>query len=156
MAVLEGDAVVYVAQVPSAHAMRMFTEVGRRVYAHSTGVGKALLSQLPDERVLALLRRTGMPARTPRTRTHPAALLAELAEVRAQGWAIDNAEQENGVCCLAVPVPGAPMLAAVSVSGPSGRVTTTRIPEIVPRLRAAAAGLCADLHGDAPLITPED
>ncbi len=61
MGVLEGDAVVYVAQVPSAHSMRMFTEVGRRVPAHCTGVGKALLSQLGDDEVLDLLRRTGMP-----------------------------------------------------------------------------------------------
>ena len=47
MAVLEGDEVVYVAQVPSRHSMRMFTEVGRRVRPHCTGVGKALLAQLP-------------------------------------------------------------------------------------------------------------
>src|SRR5574340_1135244 len=61
MAVLDGTAAVYVAQVPSEHAMRMFTEVGRRVYLHCTGVGKALLSQLPDETVRNLLGRTGMP-----------------------------------------------------------------------------------------------
>ena len=64
MAVLDNDMAVYVAQVPSPHAMRMFTEVGRRVYPHCTGVGKALLMQLPNDAVLALLKRTGMPAST--------------------------------------------------------------------------------------------
>lgn len=145
MAVLEGDAVVYVAQVPSAHSMRMFTEVGRRVSAHCTGVGKALLSQLPDESVRDLLRRTGMPAQTPRTLTDPGALLAELAEVRQQGWAVDDAEQEAGVRCVAVPIHGAPARSAVSISGPSGRITAGRVSEIAPVIQRIAASLATDL-----------
>lgn len=149
MAVLEADAVVYVAQVPSAHSMRMFTEVGRRVSAHSTGVGKVLLGQLSDDEVRELLRRTGMPAMTPRTHTDPAAFMAELAEVREQGWAVDDAEQEIGVRCVAVPVPGAPTRSALSVSGPSGRVTAGRVVEIAPVLQRVAAGLARDLRGDA-------
>ncbi|MBA3523995.1 MAG: IclR family transcriptional regulator [Geodermatophilaceae bacterium] len=148
MAVLEGDAVVYVAQVPSAHSMRMFTEVGRRVSAHCTGVGKALLSQLPDTEVRELLRRTGMPARTPRTLTDPAALLRELEEIRVQGWAVDDAEQEVGVRCVAAPITGAPARAAVSVSGPSGRLTAGRVAEIAPVLQRAAARIAENLLGD--------
>ena len=50
LAVLEGDMVVYIAQSPSPHAMRMFTEVGHRAHTHSTGVGKAILAGLPDDR----------------------------------------------------------------------------------------------------------
>lgn len=148
MAVLEGDAVVYVAQAPSAHSMRMFTEVGRRVPAHCTGVGKALLSQLRDDEVLALLRRTGMPAQTSRTHTDPAALLNELVEVREQGWAVDDAEQELGVRCIAVPLTGAPALAALSVSGPSGRISAGRVAEIGPVLQATARRLSQDLRGE--------
>lgn len=148
LAVLEGDAVVYVAQVPSPHAMRMFTEVGRRAPAHCTGVGKALLAQLRDEEVLALLRRTGMPAQTARTHTDPDALLVELVEVREQGWAVDDAEQEVGVRCVAVPVPGSPALTALSVSGPSGRITAGRVIQIAPVLYAAADRLGGDLRGD--------
>ena len=150
MALLEGDAVVYVAQVPSAHSMRMFTEVGRRVDAHCTGVGKALLSQLPDRHVLELLGRTGMPARTSRTLTDPSALLAELSEVRDQGWAMDDAEQEVGVRCVAVPVAGAPTQAALSISGPSGRITVERVAQIAPILQRVADGLAADLDGNPP------
>lgn len=152
MAVLEGDAIVYVAQVPSGHSMRMFTEVGRRVPTHCTGVGKAILSQLRDAEVLALLDRTGMQAMTPRTHTDPAALLGELGDVREQGWAVDDAEQEIGVRCVAVPLIGAPALAAISVSGPSGRITTGRVAQIAPFLQAAAVRLSEDLRGsgDAP------
>ena len=64
LAMLEADAIVYVAQVPSRHSMRMFTEVGRRVLPHCTGVGKALLAAMPHEEVARVLRRTGMPAHT--------------------------------------------------------------------------------------------
>jgi IclR family transcriptional regulator, acetate operon repressor len=149
MAVLEGDVVVYVAQVPSAHSMRMFTEVGRRVNAHCTGVGKAILSQLPDEQVRELLRRTGMPVRTPRTHTDPAALLSELSEVRDQGWAVDDAEEEIGVRCIAAPIYGLPAASAVSVSGPSGRITASRVIEIGPVLQRVAASIGRDLQGDA-------
>lgn len=148
MALLEGDTVVYVAQVPSAHSMRMFTEVGRHVPAHCTGVGKALLSQLPDEHVIDLLSRTGMPAMTSRTLTDPSALLTELAEIRDQGWAMDDAEQEVGVRCVAVPVAGAPTQAALSISGPSGRITAARVTAIAPFLQRVAANLASDLHGD--------
>jgi IclR family acetate operon transcriptional repressor len=102
MAVLEGDEVVYVAQVPSRHSMRMFTEVGRRVNPHCTGVGKALLAQLPEDAALEILGRTGLPARTPHTITDPAALMSELARIRQRGYALDDEEQEIGVRCVAV------------------------------------------------------
>lgn len=147
MALLEGDEVVYVAQVPSSHSMRMFTEVGRRVPVHCTGVGKALLAQMTDEEVLKLLDRTGMQAQTPRTITEPDAMLSELSEVREQGWAMDSGEQELGVRCIAVPVLGAPTMAAVSVSGPSGRITASRVTEIAPVMQRVALGLSRDLVG---------
>ncbi|MEU6343871.1 IclR family transcriptional regulator [Streptomyces sp. NPDC046977] len=149
MALLDGDEVVYVAQVPSRHSMRMFTEVGRRVLPHSTGVGKALLAQVPPEEVRALLARTGMPAATERTITDPDAFLAELAHIRAQGYAVDDNEQEMGVRCLAVTVPGSPTAAAISVSGPAGRVTDAATEKIVPVLQAAARSLSAALAGTA-------
>jgi hypothetical protein len=65
MAMLEGDRCVYVAQVPSPQSMRMFTELGRLVMLHCTGVGKAILSDLSDSEVLAIVRRTGLPRTEP-------------------------------------------------------------------------------------------
>ncbi|GAA3243498.1 allantoin degradation transcriptional regulator AllR [Actinocorallia longicatena] len=144
MAVLEGDEVVYVAQVPSRHSMRMFTEVGRRVLPHCTGVGKALLAQLPPETARAIVTRTGMPSRTEHTFTDPDALMAELARIRDQGYALDDEEQELGVRCVAVPL-NAPTLAALSVSGPSGRMTPETIAAVVPVMRTAADGFAKEL-----------
>jgi IclR family transcriptional regulator, acetate operon repressor len=150
LALLDGDHVVYVAQVPSRHSMRMFTEVGRRVHLHCTGVGKVLLAGLPEDEARALLARTGMPARTPRTVTDPEALLAELARVAADGCAVDDGEQEAGVRCVAVRVPLDVPSAAVSVSGPEGRLPLDAVPRLVPKLRDAAAAIAVELAGAVP------
>jgi IclR family acetate operon transcriptional repressor len=148
LAMLDGDRVVYVAQVPSRHSMRMFTEVGRRVHLHCTGVGKALLSQLPAPTARDLLVRGGMPSRTPLTVTDPDELMAQLPQIAAQGYAVDDGEQETGVRCIAVPVPGGPLMTAISVSGPEGRVSMDSVSVIVTQLRATAAALAAELRED--------
>ncbi|WP_413966363.1 IclR family transcriptional regulator [Actinacidiphila polyblastidii] len=148
MALLDGDEVVYVAQVPSRHSMRMFTEVGRRVLPHSTGVGKALLAAVPPQEVRALLARTGMPAATERTITEPDAFLAELAHIREMGYAVDDSEQEIGVRCLAVTVPDSPTAAAISISGPAGRVTEAATDKIVPVLHEVAGRLAIALSSN--------
>jgi IclR family acetate operon transcriptional repressor len=141
LAVLERDEVVYVAQVPSKHSMRMFTEVGRRLLPHGTGVGKAMLSQLPRDTVRALLQRTGMPAYTPHTHTDPDELLTHLDDIASQGYCLDESEQELGVRCVAVPLADTPVPAAVSVSGPEGRLTKDAVEHIAPVVKDVAAKL---------------
>jgi IclR family acetate operon transcriptional repressor len=150
MAVLEGDEAVYVAQVPSRHSMRMFTEVGRRVRPHCTGVGKALLAQLSEPRVREILERTGMEAQTRNTLTDPEALLAELERIRERGYAVDDEEQEIGVRCVAVPLPGAPALTALSVSGPSARMTGETVQDVVPVMREIAGRFAEELRPGTP------
>jgi IclR family acetate operon transcriptional repressor len=141
MAILDGDGVVYVGQAPSRHSMRMFTEVGRRVGAHCTGVGKAILAQLTDARAAELLQRTGLPAMTSTTITSPERLLRELAVIRQRGYAVDKGEQEVGVRCVAVPLVGAPAPSAISISGPESRVRALATTDLVEALQAAAARL---------------
>jgi IclR family acetate operon transcriptional repressor len=148
MALLDGDQVVYVAQAPSRHSMRTFTEVGRRVLPHCTGVGKALLAQLDPAEAREIVVRTGMPAQTPRTITDPARLLRELAQVRTRGYAIDSGEQEIGVQCVAVPVPDAPALTAISISGPEARLTPPVVERAVPLMQEVARRLSEELTYD--------
>jgi IclR family acetate operon transcriptional repressor len=143
LAMLDGDEVVYIAQAPSPHQMRMFTEPGRRVRAHCTAVGKALLSQLPADQVRAALARTGMPAITSTTITDPDVLLAQLELIRAQGYAVDDGEQEVGVRCFAVTIPDAPARLAISSSGPQPRMTDEAAARIVPAL-ARIAGVISE------------
>lgn len=146
LAVLDGDEIVYVAQVPpSANSMRMFTEVGRRTFPHSTAVGKAILAYRPEAEVAALLARAGMPRHTEHTLTEPGEFLASLEETRARGYATDEGEQELGVRCVAVVVPGAPQPMALSMSGPLTRMSDDVVRRAVPVLHAAAAEISAEL-----------
>ncbi|MDH6575232.1 IclR family transcriptional regulator [Kitasatospora sp. MAP5-34] len=122
LAVLEGGEVVYVGQVQSRRSMRMFTEVGRRVQPHCTGVGKALLAQLPEDEARAVLGNQPLQAHTPHTVTDLGRLFTQLAQARESGYVVDDQEQEIGVRCIAVAVPGAPTPTALSVSGPEARI----------------------------------
>lgn len=138
LALLDGDRAVYVAQAPSRQSMRMFTEVGRQVYLHSTGVGKAILANLSQEEVLARIGRAGLSPMTTATITELPDLLEQLRSIRQVGYAIDNEEQEVGVRCIAVPICAGAVSAAVSVSGPSARLDSKSIERVVPVLQAAA------------------
>lgn len=145
-AIREGDLIVYVAQVPSRHSMRMFTEIGRRVLPHCTGVGKALLAQLPDASVKEIVQRNGMPAMTDQTITNIDDLMEDLHRIRERGWAEDNGEQEIGVRCIAAPVLGTGILSAISVSGPAARLTPEVTDRAGPLLLKTAADLAAAIN----------
>ena len=145
LAMLDGSQVAYVAQVPSRHAMRMFTEVGKRVMPHCTAVGKVLLAALAPDQARVLLERNGMPRRTEHTIVDADRYLDQLADVARQGYALDDGEQEIGVRCVAVPVPVAPFQLAISVSGPAPRMTPALVDRAVPLLTEVAATLAAEL-----------
>lgn len=149
LAMIDRDMVVYVAQAASAHSMRMFTEVGRRVYCHCTGVGKQVLAQLPEEAVREIVDRVGLPAMTDRSVTELDPLLAELERIREQGYAVDDGEQEIGVRCFAVAVPDAPTPTALSVSGPAARVQPDFIERAYPVLTRVAGEVARELVGAA-------
>jgi IclR family acetate operon transcriptional repressor len=147
LAVLEGDEIVYVAQVqPSHNFMRMFTEVGRRTFPHATAVGKAILAHRPDDEVVAMLQRTGMARYTEQTLTEPQQFLGALATARERGYAMDEGEQEIGVRCVAVAVPDAPQPMALSMSGPLPRMGDDVVARAVPVLQEAAAGISVELN----------
>jgi IclR family transcriptional regulator, acetate operon repressor len=150
LAVLDGEEIVYVGQAqPAQNFMRMFTEVGRRAKPHTTAVGKAILADRPEVEVLDLLKRAGMPRRTAHTITDPHVFLADLAQVRQRGYALDDGEQELGVRCVAVAVPDAPRPMALSVSGPLPRMSDDVVAKAAPMLRRAAAEFGAELRAGA-------
>ncbi|MGF3054153.1 IclR family transcriptional regulator [Microbacterium sp. YY-03] len=150
LAVLDGDLVLYVAQMPSRHRMRMFTEIGRRVLPHSTGVGKAMLSTMPEDRVRALVERTGLPRFTPATLVTAEDFIADLRVSKGRGFAADDSEQEVGVRCIAVAVTGLEQPTALSVSGPITRITSAIVPRVVKALTEAAAELRAAALSQQP------
>lgn len=141
LVILDGSMAVYVAQQPSRHQMRMFTEVGRRVLPHCAGAGKAMLATLSEARVREITDITGLPRFTSTTITSSRALLAELRDTRRRGYALDEGEREVGVRCIAVAIPGSSPPAALSVSGPAARITEDMTRRIVEALHGAAARL---------------
>lgn len=146
MAVLDDDMVIYIAQVPSPHSMRMFTEVGRRAHTHDTGVGKALLAQLDDDVVRGIIARQGMPRPTSKSIGTIEELLADLKLIRERGYSIDEEEQELGVRCFAMAVPNSPTPTAISVSGPVQRVDVAFSERAIPVLRKAALVISDELN----------
>lgn len=149
LAVLEDGCAAYVAQAPSRHRVRMFTEVGNRLPPHSNAVGKVLLAFRPRADVERILGRHGLPARTSRTITDRTTFLAELDRVVEQGYAVDTGEEEEGVRCLAVPVRGPTgETAALSVSGPAERLDRPRRERILPHMLRLADDVSAALAGD--------
>jgi IclR family acetate operon transcriptional repressor len=101
------------------------------------------LAQLPAERVTAIVEQTGLPRFTSATITDPAALHRELMSIRGHGYATDDEEQELGVRCVAVALPGTPVRAAVSIAAPLTRMSDELIARAVPIL-SQTAELLAD------------
>jgi IclR family acetate operon transcriptional repressor len=140
-AVLDGDTVVYRAKVdPPSGAVRLTSTVGGRNSAHSTAVGKLLLSYaLPDDAaVRGWIGDRRLPRHTEHTLTSADELVRELRAVRRRGWAADDQENEPGVTCVAVPAflasPTVPS-GAVSVSAPAYRTPLSRLADEVPAIR---------------------
>lgn len=135
-AILQRNFVVYLAsESPDVHTMRTFVETGRNFHCHNTGVGKAILASISEARAMDIVGAVGLPRRTPNTITSVADLSAELANVRQRGYAVDDHEQEIGVRCFAVALPTSTIPAAVSVSGPSVRVTDRYMEANVDRVK---------------------
>jgi DNA-binding IclR family transcriptional regulator len=131
---LTGRDVTYLAKRESVHPLRLYSAIGRRLPAHATALGKVLLAQRPDSAVDELLE-WPLPALTAHTITDRAALHAELAAVRARGWAADRQENSVGIACFAVAVrSSAPD--AVSVSIPTARLTPDLEDAVVKALRS--------------------
>lgn len=146
LAMLDGSKVVYVAQVPSRHSMRMFTEVGRRVDLHCTAVGKVLAAEMADAKLRDLLVNEGMPRHTEHTIDDPDEFIARVHQARAEGYALDDGEQELGVRCVAVALPPGGRPLAVSVSGPATRMSDGAIQEALPFLRAAVDAISEQIR----------
>lgn len=147
LAVLDGDMVIYTGQVPSPHSMRTNNEAGRRVHLHTSGVGKAVLSELDDARIVRLVSQAGLTATTPNAVTSLSGVFAEVEKIRSQGYSVDDEEQEMGVRCYAMAVPGAPTPMAVGISGPVSRLADDFLERAIPALERATGVISDALIG---------
>jgi IclR family transcriptional regulator, KDG regulon repressor len=139
IAVLDQGQAVYVDQVESDKTVRMFVKIGARVPVHCSAVGKVLIAYLSDQEIEQMVKQRGMARFTDNTITEVEGLRTELEIVRRQGFAIDNAEREPGVRCVAAPIFDAAnrVVAAISISGPSLRVSETNVNDLAEQARVA-------------------
>lgn len=151
LGVLDGDHHVFLSQIECSQMMRMVTRLGRPGPAHAAGVGKALLSALQPQEVAAIVRRTGLKALTKHTLTTPSALLNELEKVRLQGYAVDDEEQALGLRCIAANIydEHGEAIAAVSLSGPTVRVSHERVASLGAAVMATAQKITQAIGGVA-------
>ncbi|MBD3306259.1 helix-turn-helix domain-containing protein [candidate division KSB3 bacterium] len=132
LGVLDGKEAVSIEGAESGYSLRISLPIGKRVYLHSTGIGKAILAFLDEEDVEEVLEEKGLPRFTEQTITDPKVLMAELQLIRERGYAVDNEENEPGVRCVAAPIldSSQQVMASVSISGPSVRITDAKIPSL--------------------------
>lgn len=125
LCLFDKDEVVYIDKVESNQTIRMHSRIGTRSLMHCTGVGKAILAFLDKEEAEAILLRKGMKAFTDQTITTLDQMWKELEEISKRGFALDNIENEEGIRCVAAPIfdHNKKPIAAISISGPSTRVT---------------------------------
>lgn len=148
MAMLDGNMAVYVVKIDSPNSIRMYSRVGRPVPLHCTGLGKAILAHLPDERAREIVAAEGLSRRTVNTITEPKALFDHLAQVRARGYALDEEEHEEGVRCIAAPVFDHEnrVAGAVSITALAFRIERDRLLSWWPQLRECAQKVTAVLQ----------
>ncbi|MDQ4214484.1 IclR family transcriptional regulator [Microbacterium capsulatum] len=146
VAALMGDTIVYVDKVEDPAGVRMYSRIGSRVLPHCTAVGKAILADLDVPRRDALLADTDWTPHTERTITTRAALDAELEIVAARGWAVDDAEFEDFVNCVAVPIrTPAGVVGALSMTAIRMVHDVEQITRRVPLLQKTAARIAREL-----------
>src|SRR5258708_3116852 len=152
LAILDGPEAVYIEKVEPQGFIKMDTWVGRRMRVHATSVGKALVAYIAQERLEKILADSGMEKRTPKTITTLARLLKDLEKVRAQGYAIDDEENNMVARCLGAPVfnQHGVIEASLGVSGTINQVNAQTIPRIVENLKDAARHLSMQLGYRAP------
>jgi DNA-binding IclR family transcriptional regulator len=140
--VISDDAVVYTHKVEGRDQFTMRSRVGGTMPLHSTGIGKALLATGPSGRVDEAIA-AGLPRRTANTITSAAALKRELTRIRADGYAVDNEENEPNIRCVACAVPAADgaSISAISISTVTFLTTRDELFGYLPTLQAAAREL---------------
>lgn len=149
LGVMDGTEMVYLDKVESVHPVRMYSRIGARAPLHCTGVGKVLLAYTPVEDWPALeLRRF-----TDRTIVDREDLVDAGADIRGRGWGWDEEEHEDGVRCIAAPVfgPDHEIMAAVSVSVPTSRLSAKQLRSHVSLLLDVTGRISASLGGAAPV-----
>lgn len=143
MSVLEHGQNVLLYKSHGVDAIQTSHEIGLREPLHCSGLGKAILSELPGEQVERIVDEHGLPAFTEHTITDQESLFEDLERTHERGYAIDDQEAKPGLRCIAAPVviEERDLYGAVSVTAPQSRMKGERFEESIPELVTGAANV---------------
>lgn len=134
---------VFICIATGDQAVHIDSYLGQRVHLHTLALGKAILAHLPRERVNEIIEAHGLPQRTRLTLTDKEELFNELEQVRENGIAFGPGERLQGLHGVAAPIkaPDGDVSGAISVAGPSKRISEERYRNELPDLVLSAANV---------------
>ncbi|MDE3078527.1 MAG: IclR family transcriptional regulator [Paracoccaceae bacterium] len=146
LAQLDTGQVLYVDKRNARQPVEMFSQAGKVGPAYCTGVGKAMMAFLDAAELEGVVQRQSFHRFTEHTLASPEALKAELAAIRARGYAFDREEHEPGIICVALPIlsRGDRVIGALSVTSTKERTTLAALEALVPKIRETAARIAAE------------
>lgn len=148
LSILDDGEAVYIDKVESpSKSIRMYSQIGRRVPLHCTGVGKVLLAWLPEKEIDNILNSKGLKAYTKNTIVDIESMKKHLEYIRNIGYAFDEIEHEEGIRCVAAPIfdISGKVVASVSVSGPVLHVTQEKMPRLTTEVLKTAQSISYQL-----------
>ena len=145
---LTANHVVYHDRVEASWPLGLHFEAGSKVPVHCTSIGKLMLALKPSRDAETWLSKTELQRYTPRSKTNIPDLLADLEEIRAQDFSVDDQEFMDGVYCIAVPLRTSDgrVFAAMALSAPEARLSLNKLKKLLPELRRTAADYVLDLE----------
>ncbi|MBM3748393.1 MAG: IclR family transcriptional regulator [Acidobacteria bacterium] len=149
LAELRGHMVLLVDVAEAAHRLRLSLDLGDACPLHASALGKAVAAWMPPEQLQAALGKAKLPAYTRKTVTRRSQVMAELARVRRQGYAVNEEETIDGAIVLGAPLFDARerAFAAISVAAPTARCTGRKRERMIQAVKRTAAGLSSELAG---------
>lgn len=147
LGVLDGDQVVYVEKINTASAVKLYSQIGTRVHAYCSSLGKCMLANYSKEELEEIMKDCSFIKFTPNTISSMEELHKELAIVRSRGWALDDCEHEAGQRCIGAPIYDykGDIIAAICANGDIHVLTDDRIEEVAEYVMKAAAEISRNL-----------
>jgi len=152
LVIRENNEIVYIDKIESSETIRMFSNIGKRAPMHCTGVGKAMLAFLPEEKINQILEEKGMQKFTDKTITDKTTMLEHLKGIRSRGYSFDDEEHELGIKCAAAPIFNykGEVIAGISVAGPLMRVNDEKLKFIASKVLSVSKEISRCFGGEQP------
>lgn len=152
LGMVDDSDVIFLSQVETHEPIRAFHRPGSKGAIYASGIGKILFAYLDDEAARRMLSRTQIQQFTDKTMTDIDALIAHKSEMREAGYSYDNEERTLGMRCIAAPIFNlyGEAVAAISVSGPTSRITENDVEELARIVKLSAAIITDNTGGQTP------